>query len=81
MARRRLDAELVRRGLADSRERARTLIQSGSVTVAGVVAVVVAVAVTPVLEDSALIAEATCWALIPAVTLTVSSARPEMVNV
>lgn len=38
MARRRLDAELVRRGLARSREHARTLIESGSVLVAGTVA-------------------------------------------
>jgi 23S rRNA (cytidine1920-2'-O)/16S rRNA (cytidine1409-2'-O)-methyltransferase len=38
MARRRLDAELVRRGLADSRERARTLIESGAVTVNGAAA-------------------------------------------
>jgi len=37
MARRRLDAELVRRGLADSRERARVLIESGRVRVAGLV--------------------------------------------
>lgn len=38
MARRRLDAELVRRGLADSRERARALIESGRVLVSGAAA-------------------------------------------
>jgi 23S rRNA (cytidine1920-2'-O)/16S rRNA (cytidine1409-2'-O)-methyltransferase len=38
VARRRLDAELVRRGLADSRERARELVASGAVTVGGAVA-------------------------------------------
>lgn len=38
MARRRLDAELVRRGLAESRERARELVASGAVTVGGAVA-------------------------------------------
>lgn len=38
MARRRLDAELVRRGLADSRERARELIEAGAVTVGGAIA-------------------------------------------
>jgi 23S rRNA (cytidine1920-2'-O)/16S rRNA (cytidine1409-2'-O)-methyltransferase len=37
-ARRRLDAELVRRGLAESRERARELIAAGRVSVAGLVA-------------------------------------------
>ena len=35
MARRRLDAELVRRGLARSREQAQRLIEEGRVTVAG----------------------------------------------
>ena len=38
MVRRRLDAELVRRGMAESRERARALIESGAVTVSGAVA-------------------------------------------
>jgi len=38
MARRRLDAELVRRGLARSRDQAQELIAAGSVTVKGNVA-------------------------------------------
>lgn len=38
MARRRLDAELVHRGLARSREQARTLVEDGRVTLNGVVA-------------------------------------------
>ncbi|MFN8159132.1 MAG: TlyA family RNA methyltransferase [Candidatus Nanopelagicales bacterium] len=38
MARRRLDAELVHRGLARSREQARTLVEGGRVTLNGVVA-------------------------------------------
>ncbi len=38
MGRRRLDAELVRRGMAESRERARALIESGDVLIAGTVA-------------------------------------------
>ena len=38
MTRRRLDVELVRRGLAETREQARRLIETGSVVVAGVVA-------------------------------------------
>src|SRR5213593_2213730 len=38
MTRRRLDAELVRRGLAPSRERARELIESGDVVVRGAAA-------------------------------------------
>jgi 23S rRNA (cytidine1920-2'-O)/16S rRNA (cytidine1409-2'-O)-methyltransferase len=38
MARRRLDAELVHRGLARSREHARTLVETGRVVLAGVVA-------------------------------------------
>jgi 23S rRNA (cytidine1920-2'-O)/16S rRNA (cytidine1409-2'-O)-methyltransferase len=38
VARRRLDAELVRRGLAESRERARELVASGAVTVGGAIA-------------------------------------------
>lgn len=38
MSRRRLDAELVRRGLARSRETARDLVESGAVTVQGFVA-------------------------------------------
>jgi 23S rRNA (cytidine1920-2'-O)/16S rRNA (cytidine1409-2'-O)-methyltransferase len=41
-ARRRLDAELVRRGLAKSRVEARTMVESGRVLVGGVVAIKVA---------------------------------------
>ncbi|HUV48308.1 MAG TPA: TlyA family RNA methyltransferase [Actinomycetes bacterium] len=47
MARRRLDAELVRRGLARSRQHAADLVSSGQVTVAGVVAKKVATQVDP----------------------------------
>lgn len=38
MARRRLDAEVVRRGLADSRERAKALIEAGAISVNGATA-------------------------------------------
>ena len=47
MARRRLDAELARRGLARSREQAQGLIDSGSVMVRGVVATKAATQVDP----------------------------------
>ena len=52
--RRRLDAELVRRGLARSREHAATLIAAGSVTVSGMVATKAATAVAadaPIVVD------------------------------
>ena len=55
MARRRLDAELTRRGLARSREQARELIEAGSVTVRGTVMTKPATQVDP--ADPILVAE------------------------
>ena len=55
MARRRLDAELVRRGLARSRDHARELIEDGSVRVSGGVATKAATQVDP--ADAIVVAE------------------------